>query len=59
MTRKNDDDFINYAAASQERLRQTDTPVIGRVSQERLLLDVRCLTEEDLGEVAVAVRAAL
>jgi RNA polymerase sigma-70 factor (sigma-E family) len=23
MTRKNDDDFINYAAASQERLRQT------------------------------------
>jgi L-seryl-tRNA(Ser) seleniumtransferase len=45
--------------ALQDRLRQADTPVIGRVSQERVLLDVRCLAEEELREVAVTVRAAL
>ncbi len=39
----------------QERLRGTEPPVVARVSAERLLLDVRCLDEEDLDSVAAAV----
>ena len=39
----------------QERLRSADPPVIARVFAERLLLDVRCLDEEDLDSVAAAV----
>ncbi len=39
----------------QERLRGTELPVVARVSAERLLLDVRCLDEEDLDSVAAAV----
>jgi L-seryl-tRNA(Ser) seleniumtransferase len=39
----------------QERLRGTEPPVIARVSAERLLLDIRCLNEEDLDSVAAAV----
>jgi L-seryl-tRNA(Ser) seleniumtransferase len=39
----------------QERLRGTEPPVIARVSAERLLLDIRCLDEEDLDSVAAAV----
>jgi len=39
----------------QERLRGTEPPVIARVSGERLLLDIRCLDDEDLSSVAAAV----
>jgi L-seryl-tRNA(Ser) seleniumtransferase len=39
----------------QERLRGTEPPVVARVSAERLLLDVRCLDEEDLDSLAAAV----
>ena len=39
----------------QERLRGTEPPVIARVSAERLLLDIRCLDDEDLDSVAAAV----
>jgi L-seryl-tRNA(Ser) seleniumtransferase len=39
----------------QERLRQTDPPVIARISDERLLLDVRCLTDDELDPLALAV----
>jgi L-seryl-tRNA(Ser) seleniumtransferase len=43
----------------QERLRRTDPPVIARVCEERLLLDVRCLNDEDLDLVAAAVAAVV
>jgi L-seryl-tRNA(Ser) seleniumtransferase len=39
----------------QERLRQTDPPVIARISGERLLLDVRCLTDDEMDPLARAV----
>jgi L-seryl-tRNA(Ser) seleniumtransferase len=43
----------------QQRLRSGEPPVIVRVSDDRLLLDVRCLEEEDLVSVAEAVTAAV
>jgi L-seryl-tRNA(Ser) seleniumtransferase len=43
----------------QERLRAADPPVIARISNEQILLDVRCLTEEDLTSVAQAVVSVL
>jgi L-seryl-tRNA(Ser) seleniumtransferase len=46
------------ARAWQERLRAGRPPVIARISDEALLLDVRCLSEEDLPQVARAVAAA-
>jgi len=39
-------------------LRAGDPPVIGRISDGRLLLDVRTLTDEEAGLAAAAVRAA-
>jgi L-seryl-tRNA(Ser) seleniumtransferase len=42
----------------QARLRDAAPPVIARVSGDRLLLDVRCLEEEELQTVARAVAAA-
>jgi L-seryl-tRNA(Ser) seleniumtransferase len=42
----------------QERLRAGQPPVIARISDDALLLDVRCLNEEDLTQVARAVAAA-
>jgi L-seryl-tRNA(Ser) seleniumtransferase len=42
----------------QERLRAGRPPVIARISDDALLLDVRCLSEEDLLQVARAVAAA-
>ena len=38
-----------------ERLRGAQVPVIGRVSDEEVVLDVRCLAEEELAQVAEAV----
>lgn len=42
-----------------ERLRGEEVPVIGRISDGEVLLDVRCLTEEELEPAARAVAAAL
>ena len=41
----------------QERLRASSPPVIARIAQEQLLLDVRCLHDEDLDTVAQALGA--
>jgi L-seryl-tRNA(Ser) seleniumtransferase len=43
----------------QERLRAATPPVIARIADEQLLLDVRCLTEADLLLVAQAVKSSL
>ncbi len=43
----------------QERMRSAAVPVIGRISEERLLLDVRCLADAELPEVARAVSGCL
>jgi len=40
----------------QERLRGAEPPVIARIADGKLLLDVRCLTEEELEPVARAVQ---
>ena len=40
------------------RLRAGAPPVVGRVSEGQLLLDVRCLEDDDLEPVALAVRNA-
>ena len=42
-------------AEIQERLRDADLPVIARLSDGQLLLDVRCLADDELAEVALAV----
>ncbi|MFL5320660.1 MAG: L-seryl-tRNA(Sec) selenium transferase [Myxococcaceae bacterium] len=42
----------------QDRLRRAEPPVIARVAEGRLILDVRCLEEEDLGAVALAAVSA-
>ena len=41
------------------RLRCGNPPVIARVQQDRLLLDPRRLTDDEIGEVAAAVQAAM
>jgi L-seryl-tRNA(Ser) seleniumtransferase len=46
------------APALLARLRQSDPPVVGRIGDGRLLLDVRCLGEDDLEPLARAVAAA-
>jgi L-seryl-tRNA(Ser) seleniumtransferase len=43
----------------QERLRACEPPVIARVSDGKLLLDVRCVEEEDLVRLAGAVSSVL
>ena len=41
------------------RLRSRRPPLLGRVADGRLVLDVRTLAEGEIGEAASAVRAAL
>jgi L-seryl-tRNA(Ser) seleniumtransferase len=41
------------------RLRQHDPPIIARIAAERVLLDPRTMSPDDLPTVAAAVRAAL
>ena len=41
------------------RLRAGDPPVVGRIEDDRLLLDPRTLTDQDVETVAAAVRAAM
>jgi L-seryl-tRNA(Ser) seleniumtransferase len=43
----------------QQLLRRAAVPVVGRISQERLLLDVRCLGPQALAAVARAVAGCL
>ncbi|NPC86014.1 L-seryl-tRNA(Sec) selenium transferase, partial [Pyxidicoccus fallax] len=42
-----------------DRLRGGDVPVIGRITDGEAVLDVRCLSEEELESVAQAVAAAI
>jgi L-seryl-tRNA(Ser) seleniumtransferase len=46
------------AAVMERRLRAADPPVIARVEQERVLLDLRTVFPEEEAELAAAVRAA-
>ncbi|MBI5477634.1 MAG: L-seryl-tRNA(Sec) selenium transferase [Deltaproteobacteria bacterium] len=46
------------AAALDGRLRTRDPAVVGRIADERLLLDARTLTDAELAAVAAAVAAA-
>lgn len=43
----------------QEKLREGDPPVIARMSEGKVVLDVRCLADDALGRVAQAVSEAL
>ena len=43
----------------EERLRkESDTPIVGRITRDRYLLDVRTLWEEDFAYIAEAVKEA-
>jgi L-seryl-tRNA(Ser) seleniumtransferase len=41
------------------RLRAGDPPLVGRIQDDRLLLDPRTLAEDEIGPAAALVRAAL
>lgn len=43
----------------QDRLRAAEPPVVARVADGKLLLDVRCLAEKDLESLATAVAAVV
>jgi len=47
------------AAALEERLRRSDPPVIARVKEEEVLLDLRTVAKEEEGSLLEAVRRAL
>jgi L-seryl-tRNA(Ser) seleniumtransferase len=47
------------ADALDERLRQNDPPLVGRIADDRLLLDVRTLREAEIEATARAVSAVL
>jgi L-seryl-tRNA(Ser) seleniumtransferase len=47
------------AAALEERLRHWDTPVIVRVADDQVLLDVRTLDPEEFSEIRDALKAVL
>lgn len=49
---------VGQPAGFLERLRGAAAPVIGRIVEGAVALDVRCLAEEELGLVADAVQAA-
>jgi L-seryl-tRNA(Ser) seleniumtransferase len=49
---------VAIEVALAEALRAGDPPVIGRISEGRLLLDVRTLTDDEADLAAAAVRAA-
>jgi L-seryl-tRNA(Ser) seleniumtransferase len=44
-------------AAAQRRLRSNDPPVIARVEEKRLLLDLRTVLPEEEAELAAALQA--
>ena len=43
----------------EKRLRQAPTPVIGRVEEDRLLLDMRTVVEDEIELLAESLAAAL
>ena len=49
--------ILNFGAPDVflDRLRGAEAPVIGRIADGEVVLDVRCLAEEELGRVAEAV----
>jgi L-seryl-tRNA(Ser) seleniumtransferase len=47
------------AEALHQKLRAADPPVVGRIADGLLLLDVRCLNDDELSVVARAVAAAV
>ena len=47
------------AAALEERLRRRETPVIVRVADDQVLLDVRTLDPEEFAEIRDALKAIL
>jgi L-seryl-tRNA(Ser) seleniumtransferase len=47
------------AAVLEERLRKSETPVIARVKEEEVLLDLRTVAEEEEEPLLEAVRQAL
>jgi L-seryl-tRNA(Ser) seleniumtransferase len=49
---------VSQPEALHQRLRAGEPPLVGRISDGQLLLDVRCLHDSDLPQVAMAVRAA-
>ena len=51
--------FVDDAAALEARLRLGDPPVIGRLSDERLLIDVRTVLPRDDDALAAALASAL
>ena len=46
------------AVALERRLREHDPPVVGRIAEDRLLLDVRTIEDTEIDAVAHAVREA-
>jgi L-seryl-tRNA(Ser) seleniumtransferase len=44
------------ADALEEKLRNGDPPIVGRIAEGRLILDVRTLGDQDLGTVARAFK---
>jgi L-seryl-tRNA(Ser) seleniumtransferase len=46
------------AAALHARLRQAPTPVVARIEEDRVLLDLRTIREADLNELTASVRWA-
>ena len=42
---------------AEERLRRNDPPVIARIHEDRVLLDLRCVREDELPLLARALRA--
>jgi len=46
-------------AELERRLRRLDTPVIARIEEGRLLLDVRTVADGEVRELAAALAAAL
>jgi L-seryl-tRNA(Ser) seleniumtransferase len=49
---------ILTAQALAKKLRQYETPIIARISDDQVILDVRAMTTEDLPIVAAAIRRA-
>lgn len=52
---------VSMAGISADKLagclRERDIPIVARIQEERLLLDVRCLFADDLAEIAAALQA--
>lgn len=43
------------ASMLESRLRQNPTPIVVRVHEDKVLLDVRCITEQDIAEIAAVL----